>query len=143
MRSRCALHVQEMEDVTELHPVEASFVPVIKMKLAGISIDLLYARLQLPIVHDDLDINVTSVLRNVDEQSIRSLNGCRVTDTILAEVLSTQSQQDLGAVRKCPVPSQNSRQRKASFCSTLHQLRPRATSHTGCRAQSKTAHTQS
>ena len=63
---------------------------LLRVQLHGISIDLLYAQLQLPIVPDDLDVRAQSTLRNCDEQSVRALNGCRVTDTILAEVGADQ-----------------------------------------------------
>lgn len=78
--------MQELPELTELHAVEASFVPVIKIKLAGISIDLLYASLAMPIVPHDLSISSIFVLRNADDKSARSLNGCRVTDMVLSEV---------------------------------------------------------
>jgi hypothetical protein len=77
---------QETPGVTELHPVEESYVPVIKMKFHDISIDLLYASTHLTLVPEDLNINTKAALRHADPTSVRSLNGCRVTDTILLEI---------------------------------------------------------
>ncbi|XP_047958922.1 nuclear poly(A) polymerase 4-like isoform X6 [Salvia hispanica] len=73
----------KMEEVSELHPVPDAHVPVMKFKLDGISIDLLYASISLLVIPDDLDISNISVLYDIDEPTVRSLNGCRVADQIL------------------------------------------------------------
>ncbi|KAK9846007.1 hypothetical protein WJX81_008275 [Elliptochloris bilobata] len=103
--------LSEMPEVSELHPVVDSFVPVIKMKMSGISIDLLYARLEVAVVDPIVRVKEPSTLRNADEQSVRSLNGCRVTDSILDEVLGEDKD------------SGEARERKQRFCVALRALK--------------------
>ncbi|KAK3020603.1 hypothetical protein RJ639_046689 [Escallonia herrerae] len=83
--------LSEMSEVTELHPVPDAHVPVMRFKFSGVSIDLLYAKLSLLVIPEDLDISQDSILQNVDEQTVRSLNGCRVTDQILRLVPNIQT----------------------------------------------------
>ncbi|CAB3398180.1 unnamed protein product [Caenorhabditis bovis] len=70
-------------NVTELHAVEDAFVPVIKLRYSGIEIDILFARLALKEVPASQTLNDDMLLKNLDQTSIRSLNGCRVAEQLL------------------------------------------------------------
>ena len=48
--------------------------------------DLLFSRLALPVIPSNLNLLDITLLKNLDPQSVRSLNGCRVTDAILSLV---------------------------------------------------------
>ncbi|XP_060105609.1 poly(A) polymerase gamma isoform X2 [Heteronotia binoei] len=71
------------EGIRNLRAVEDAYVPVIKFEFDGIEIDLVFARLALQSISENIDLRDDSRLRNLDIRCIRSLNGCRVTDEIL------------------------------------------------------------
>ncbi|KAL6888212.1 hypothetical protein ACP4OV_009238 [Aristida adscensionis] len=81
----------EMDEVTELQPIPEAHVPVMKFKFRGVAIDLLYASLSLSVIPPDFDISQGSVLCDVDEATVRSLNGCRVADQILRLVPNAEN----------------------------------------------------
>ncbi|RDX63130.1 Nuclear poly(A) polymerase 1, partial [Mucuna pruriens] len=83
--------LSEMPEVTELNPVPDAHVPVMRFKFNGVSIDLLYAKLSLWVIPEYLDISQESILQNADDQTVRSLNGCRVTDQVLRLVPNIQN----------------------------------------------------
>jgi poly(A) polymerase len=75
--------------ITDLTVVTDAFVPIIKFEYSGISIDLIFSRIatlkQLP-AEKDFNLKDSNLLRGLDEQELRSLNGTRVTDEILTLV---------------------------------------------------------
>ena len=50
-------------------------MPVIKTEFNGIELDMLFARLSFSTIPDDLDLRVDSILKNLDQKCVRSLNG--------------------------------------------------------------------
>ena len=65
-----------------MQAIAESFVPVIKLEINGIDVDLTYAQLSSADVPSEahFDLQGRSVLRGMSEASVRSINGCRVTD---------------------------------------------------------------
>jgi poly(A) polymerase len=55
--------------------VPEAYVPIIKLKISGIPIDFLMARLALSSIPDDLTLQDDNLLRNLDDRCIRSLGG--------------------------------------------------------------------
>ncbi|KAK6235696.1 hypothetical protein SCA6_011033 [Theobroma cacao] len=60
----------EEEEVIGLQLVLDARVPVLKLKFDGISIDLLYARICLLVVPQDVDVSDVLVFYNVDEPTV-------------------------------------------------------------------------
>ena len=69
--------------IEEMTPVPDAFVPIIKLEISRISIDLIFARLAISSVASNLTLKDSSILRGLEERDMRSLNGTRVTDEIL------------------------------------------------------------
>ncbi|KAM9562188.1 poly(A) polymerase gamma isoform 2-T3 [Guaruba guarouba] len=75
--------LKHQEEIKNLRAVEDAYVPVVKFEFDGIEIDLVFARLSMATISDNLDLGDDSRLKSLDIRCIRSLNGCRVTDQIL------------------------------------------------------------
>lgn len=72
--------------ITDVNPVPDAFVPIIKFEFNDISIDLIFCPIQtLKELPEDKDWNLgdNTLLRGLNENQVRSLNGTRVTDEIL------------------------------------------------------------
>ena len=68
-------------------PVRDAIVPEIKTVFRGFEIDMAYTSLpSYTSVPEDLDVCQTSVLLNLDDPGVKSLNGCRVADQLLRVV---------------------------------------------------------
>lgn len=70
-------------EATKIVPVPDSYVPVLKFCFDGVEIDLICACLQMTTIPEKLDITDDKVLRNLNDSTQRSVNGIRVTDSIL------------------------------------------------------------
>ena len=61
--------------LTKKKVIEDAFVPVIKTEFDGIELDMLFARLSFSTIPEDLDLRDDSILKNLDQKCVRSLNG--------------------------------------------------------------------
>uniref|UniRef100_A0A8D2ZTG3 Poly(A) polymerase n=1 Tax=Scophthalmus maximus TaxID=52904 RepID=A0A8D2ZTG3_SCOMX len=78
--------LKSQEGVRDIRAIEETFVPVIKLGFDGIEIDLVYAQLPRKSISEKLNLLDNKLLEAMDKHSIRSLNGYRVTETILSLV---------------------------------------------------------
>ncbi|KAJ7943003.1 Nuclear poly(A) polymerase [Quillaja saponaria] len=80
--------VMEMPEIEDLRPVPDARAPIMKFKFNGVSIDLLFANLETWVIPEDLgvldicQISDKYVLQVINERSVLSLNGYRVTKQI-------------------------------------------------------------
>jgi len=70
-------------EVTKITKVTDAYTPIMKLVFSGIEIDLLFATLDLTSIPEDINLSDPNILRNLDEKSVRSLNGPRVADELL------------------------------------------------------------
>ncbi|OII72276.1 poly A polymerase [Cryptosporidium ubiquitum] len=83
--------LQQDINVSKVQPVPDAYTPIIKMVYHGMEMDLLFACLNLSRIPNDLNTLDDELLKNVDEKTARSLNGCRVNDMILQLVPNKES----------------------------------------------------
>lgn len=78
------------EELTELTAVPDASVPIIKMEMFGVSVDLIFTNIQLSAVPNSLVLSDNNLLRGLSEVDLKCVNGTRVTDRILASVPQTK-----------------------------------------------------
>lgn len=69
--------------VSKVQAVPEAYVPVLKLEIRGIDIDLPYATLPMNELPMEIDLQDNSLLRDMDPTSVTSINGCRVTDKLV------------------------------------------------------------
>ncbi|KAK4632383.1 Poly(A) polymerase pla1 [Fulvia fulva] len=79
------------DQLTELVPVEASSVPIIKTEIEGVAVDLIFSTLHIASVPKDLQLTDNNLLRGLSETDMKCVNGTRVTDRLLQLVPETKT----------------------------------------------------
>lgn len=77
--------------IVDLLPVRAARVPLIKFYFHQVQIDLLFSRLAYPTIPKEIDLTANTILRNLDNESMLSINGCRVADQTLKLIPNVES----------------------------------------------------
>merc|ERR1719400_2682710 len=70
--------LKQRESVSECVPIPDAFTPIIKLKMNGVSIDLLFARLVKPLEdgqNPEEAVREDEVLKSMDDKSVRCMNG--------------------------------------------------------------------
>ena len=84
---RFVTKLHDMESVTDVTPIPTAFTPIIKLKVNGLEIDLLFARLSTPrLPVEDIEATIgenDKLLTGIDQRSARALNGPRVASIML------------------------------------------------------------
>ncbi|KAF2480912.1 Poly(A) polymerase papa [Neohortaea acidophila] len=78
------------EEIAELTPVPGISVPIIKLELCGVSVDLIFCRLHLQSVPKSQELSNLDLLRGLDDTDLKCVNGTRVTRRILELVPQTK-----------------------------------------------------
>ena len=78
------------EEMTELTPVPGISVPIIKLELCGVPVDLIFCSLQVSSVPKTQELSDLNLLRGLDQIDLRCVNGTRVTRRILELVPQTK-----------------------------------------------------
>lgn len=77
--------------ITELMAKPDAYVPILTFKFSGVDIDLLFGRIaSLSQIPKDLKMTDHNLLRGLEEEEARSLNGVRVADEMLTLVPQTK-----------------------------------------------------
>jgi len=84
--------LEDNPDVRNLTQVKNAHVPRIGMEFMGVEIDLVFARISYETIGSNLpNLIDDDVLKNCDEDTVRSLNGNRVAEIILKEVPNVEN----------------------------------------------------
>ncbi|KAF4694534.1 hypothetical protein FOZ60_007769 [Perkinsus olseni] len=75
--------LQQMDEVETVTPVPDAYAPIIKLICCEVDIDLLFARLNLTSTYGLKNLQSDELLKNLDDRSVRCVNGTRVADMIL------------------------------------------------------------
>eukprot|EP00834_Sanchytrium_tribonematis_P006002 NODE_407_length_7978_cov_0.670009.p1 type:complete len:654 gc:universal NODE_407_length_7978_cov_0.670009:3584-5545(+) len=90
IKNRIVELVSSCPEASNIAAVDQAYVPVVNFTFNNIPIDLVYCRLNMLDLEEPLNTEDNHILVGLDEQSIRSLNGHRVTDMILKLVPSVE-----------------------------------------------------